>query len=237
MAKKVVNLATEEYVDEKINGIGVIQGPAGDAGADGKSAYEIAVEQGFEGTEEEWINSLAGPQGPAGEQGPQGLQGEKGEVGTFDMEALYEMLDTDNKTVIGAINEIFAILKMCTCPDCGMNAQMFYGFIHSPVSGPIMSYSDITPDMVKEGADIVSSRIGEKNAVSMGNVPEGCYIVVAVPSSTKYVVTKDNGFGGKTTFDDTVVGANGVEVDFGNIKYSLYGELALVAGERYIYIG
>jgi hypothetical protein len=215
MAKKVVNLATEEYVDEKINSIGAIQGPAGEQGPQG----------------------IQGEKGEQGEVGPQGPQGEKGEAGTFDMEALYDMLDTDNKTVIGAINEIFAILKMCTCPDCGMNAQMFYGFIHSPVSGPIMSYNDITPDMLKEGADIVSSRISEKNGISMGNVPEGCYIVVAVPSSTNYVVTKDNGFGGKTSFDDTVVGANGVEVDFGNIKYSLYGELALVSGERYIYIG
>ena len=29
-------------------------------GAPGKSAYEIAVENGFEGTEEEWLDSLEG---------------------------------------------------------------------------------------------------------------------------------------------------------------------------------
>ena len=29
-------------------------------GAPGKSAYEIAVENGFEGTEEEWLESLKG---------------------------------------------------------------------------------------------------------------------------------------------------------------------------------
>lgn len=32
--------------------------------ANGKSAYEIAVENGFEGTEEEWLASLQGPPGP-----------------------------------------------------------------------------------------------------------------------------------------------------------------------------
>lgn len=31
--------------------------------ADGKSAYQIAVEDGFEGTEAEWLASLRGPDG------------------------------------------------------------------------------------------------------------------------------------------------------------------------------
>lgn len=35
-----------------------LKGDKGDTGADGKSAYEIAVEQGFEGTEQEWLDSL-----------------------------------------------------------------------------------------------------------------------------------------------------------------------------------
>ena len=44
-------------------------GGSGTPGADGKSAYEIAVENGFVGTEEEWLESLIGPEGP---QGPPG---------------------------------------------------------------------------------------------------------------------------------------------------------------------
>lgn len=35
-------------------------GGSGGAGAPGKSAYEIAVENGFEGTEQEWLESLVG---------------------------------------------------------------------------------------------------------------------------------------------------------------------------------
>src|SRR5699024_4373232 len=66
----------------------------GGAGEPGKSAYEIAVEHGFEGSEEEWLASLkgekgdTGPQGPPGsdgkdgEQGPQGPKGDKGDRGT-----------------------------------------------------------------------------------------------------------------------------------------------------------
>ena len=50
-------------------------------GDPGKSAYEIAVEQGFVGTEEEWLESLHGQDGAQGPQGEQGLQGEPGVSG------------------------------------------------------------------------------------------------------------------------------------------------------------
>jgi hypothetical protein len=46
------------------------------SGADGKSAYEVAVDNGFDGTEEEWLDSLVGPQGPAGADGADGADGD-----------------------------------------------------------------------------------------------------------------------------------------------------------------
>ena len=57
------------------------QGIQGETGADGESAYEMAVDNGFEGTETEWLESIVGPQGPQGETGPQGIQGETGPQG------------------------------------------------------------------------------------------------------------------------------------------------------------
>ena len=50
-------------------------------GEDGKSAFEIAKEHGFEGSEEEWLESLRGEVGPQGEVGPRGPQGEVGPMG------------------------------------------------------------------------------------------------------------------------------------------------------------
>jgi hypothetical protein len=41
-------------------------GPPGKNGADGASAYKIAVEQGFVGTEQEWLDSLQGADGAPG---------------------------------------------------------------------------------------------------------------------------------------------------------------------------
>ena len=49
---------------------------------DGKSAYELAVDNGFEGTEQEWLASLKGPQGIQGVQGEQGPAGQDGSDGT-----------------------------------------------------------------------------------------------------------------------------------------------------------
>lgn len=59
----------------------------GTNGQNGLSAYEIAKNGGFIGTEEEWLKSLKGAdgakgeQGEKGEQGIQGIQGEKGQNG------------------------------------------------------------------------------------------------------------------------------------------------------------
>ena len=58
-----------------------VRGPQGEAGEDGKSAYEIAVENGFEGTEEEWLASLKGQDGEDGKDGAAGDKGDKGDKG------------------------------------------------------------------------------------------------------------------------------------------------------------
>lgn len=47
----------------------------------GKSAYEVATENGFTGSEAEWLASLVGPQGVAGSAGSAGPAGSVGPVG------------------------------------------------------------------------------------------------------------------------------------------------------------
>lgn len=54
---------------------------SGGSGTDGKSAYEIAVLNGYAGTEAEWLDSLQGEVGPQGIQGVQGVQGPTGNDG------------------------------------------------------------------------------------------------------------------------------------------------------------
>lgn len=43
--------------------LGNVSGPQGPKGEEGSSAYQIAVKNGFKGTEQEWLSSLKGPKG------------------------------------------------------------------------------------------------------------------------------------------------------------------------------
>lgn len=62
---------------------------AGCSAQNGLSAYEIAVEHGFQGTEEEWLESLRGEDGQDGANGRPGADGEDG-VGIEDITYRYE---------------------------------------------------------------------------------------------------------------------------------------------------
>ena len=55
-------------------------------GVEGKSAYEVAVENGFVGTEIEWLESLKGEVGPQGPEGPQGLPGKDADLTEVNQE-------------------------------------------------------------------------------------------------------------------------------------------------------
>ncbi|OIQ39185.1 MAG: hypothetical protein BM563_05080, partial [Bacteroidetes bacterium MedPE-SWsnd-G1] len=57
-------------------------GGAGTDGADGKSAYEVAVDDGFVGDETAWLASLQGADGTNGTDGATGPQGPQGNPGT-----------------------------------------------------------------------------------------------------------------------------------------------------------
>lgn len=84
--------------NKAITRLAVPRGPKGEPGTAGRSAYQVAVSNGYNGTEEQWLASLkgadgaastvAGPEGPAGPQGPAGAastvagpQGERGPAG------------------------------------------------------------------------------------------------------------------------------------------------------------
>lgn len=73
------NLQLALQGDASINAVSTIE-PYWAKGDPGKSAYEVAVEQGFVGTEEEWLESLKGPQGDSAYQ----VAVEQGFVGTKD---------------------------------------------------------------------------------------------------------------------------------------------------------
>ena len=76
--------ATGAQGEQGVQGVQGIQGETGLQGMQGdigSSAYQVAVANGFVGTEVEWLLSLIGDQGIQGEVGPQGIQGVQGLTG------------------------------------------------------------------------------------------------------------------------------------------------------------
>lgn len=67
----------------------------GGAGADGKSAYEIAVENGFEGDEAAWLASLKGEDGKPGADGAPGANGKDGTTPTIGSNGNWYLGTTD----------------------------------------------------------------------------------------------------------------------------------------------
>lgn len=114
MGVDVVTLAlAKKYTKESLAGAGALKGEKGDPftyndftpeqllalkgenGIDGKSAYQLAVEKGFVGTEAEWIASLKGETGP---QGIQGLKGDNYQITEADYAAIAGMVSVPSKT-------------------------------------------------------------------------------------------------------------------------------------------
>ena len=70
-----------DTLEGKYKDVGEFRGPQGAPGSNGKSAYELAVEGGYEGSVEEWLLSLKGRDGVDGVNGKDGLDGENGKDG------------------------------------------------------------------------------------------------------------------------------------------------------------
>lgn len=84
----------------------------------GASAYEIAVKNGFEGTKEEWLVSLRGPQGEPGPQGADGKDGSNGKDGEDGKDGNdYILTEQDKREIadmvkVPTIEEIIAALPI-----------------------------------------------------------------------------------------------------------------------------
>ena len=83
----------EDLTDEQkesLRGPAGAPGEKGDPGLDGKSAYQVWVDLGNEGTEEDFINNLKGEKGDPGQNGTDGEKGDKGDPGS-DGKSAYEV--------------------------------------------------------------------------------------------------------------------------------------------------
>ena len=122
---------------------------------------------------------------------------------------------------------------------------MYYGRLSfQDVGGTnsVIPYSQITEAMINKGVSdgkltkATPKTMGKTSMGEFAETSEFDYIIVAVPASKNYTVTKDNGIGGKMAFDEDSAGANGIDITINNVACKLYGEMLISQGQIFIYI-
>ena len=89
-------------VDNSLAGLMESGGNSGPQGPAGASAYQVAVNNGFAGTETDWLTSLQGPTGPTGPQGPVGGEGIGGGLTEAEVQTI---TDAGDITTLETANE------------------------------------------------------------------------------------------------------------------------------------
>lgn len=142
-------------------------------GVDGKSAYEIAVEHGFEGTEEEWLDSLHG--------------GGEGGSGGGDCDHSLDTTTLDGKVIVTKDGVSFSIdaeqIVKPAAPTitAGANFYNSKSIEMSAVSGATIRYA-MTTDGTTPTAPTKTTGTAYSDAFSIGNTDnyQTTYKIVAV---------------------------------------------------------
>lgn len=148
----------------------------------GKSAYEVAVLNGYSGTQEEWLASLIGP------QGIQGIQGKQGEPG----KGLPDVTAADNGKVLMVKNGVL-VLAYPNTPRIGEVTLLGNGWVgtESPYSQVVTiagvtahSQVDLTPSVEqlavfhdKDLAFVAENNGGVVTVYAVGQKPENDYTI------------------------------------------------------------
>lgn len=117
----------------------VSKGDTGDQGEDGKSAYQIAIDNGFLGNEAQWLASLKGDDGepstvpgPAGQDGSDGQDGASGELWIDVPEKTADYAANNTERI--PVNTTAGIVNI-TVPATGDRFWVFDSVANTPATG------------------------------------------------------------------------------------------------------
>ena len=160
------------------------------------------------------------------------------------LEASISSLTNANTTLT---NKITALETKVAELDLQLNPpiveEMYYGRLSfQDVGSKVIQYNQITEAMINKGVSdgkLTKTTPKTLSKTSMGEIDKTAemdYIIMAVPASKNYKVTKDNGLGGKMAFDEETAGANGIDITINSVACKLYGEILLSQGEMFLYV-
>ena len=151
-------------------------GANGEKGSDGKSAYQIAVEQGYQGSESDWLSSLKGDKGEKGNTGAKGNPGQDGAEGksayAIAVEHGYE--DSEEKWLLSLKGEKGDTGERGEKGDAGVDGKD--GF--SPIA-----------NVVKNGS-VITITITDKNGTTTVTLTEGAAVDLTPYAKVTYVNEK-----------------------------------------------
>ena len=148
-------------------------GANGEKGTDGKSAYQIAVEQGYQGSESDWLSSLKGEKGNTGAKGNPGQDGAEGKSAyAIAVEHGYE--DSEEKWLLSLKGEKGDTGERGEKGDAGVAGKD--GF--SPIA-----------NVVKDGS-VITITITDKNGTTTVTLTEGAAADLTPYAKVTYVDEK-----------------------------------------------
>ena len=197
-------------------------GGTGPTGNTGDSAYDIAVENGFVGTEQEWLDSLVG------EQGPQGITGQDGQDGSpYQLATESEMeagTVTDPRSMSPALIAA-AIASLSSGGGIDLPLSLLQGGTGAESADAARVALGIE-EVVPAVAQVVSLYIGTDTSADI----EGSYVDMYTPSETVRLWF----MGGEAMAPEVPVGGRLVAVIIGADHYetttNLVAALAADAG-------
>ena len=148
-------------------------------GEKGSSAYQIAVEQGYQGSESDWLSSLKGDKGDKGEKGNTGAKGNPGQDGA-DGKSAYAIAvehgyeDSEEKWLLSLKGEKGDTGERGEKGDAGVDGKD--GF--SPIA-----------NVVKDGS-VITITITDKSGTTTVTLTEGAAVDLTPYAKVTYVDEK-----------------------------------------------
>ncbi len=152
--------------------------------SDGLSAYDIAVKNGFVGSEVEWLASLKGDKGDKGDTGASGAKGDKGDKGDpgvqgipgqdgvngvdgeagsdFSVEALYNIAVANgySKDIYSFVQEYFTVDNTTLCQYAANKAVLSVVSVRCKFTKTLTSYNPYTGQYETMDSDYASAGSG-----------------------------------------------------------------------------
>ena len=166
-------------------------GANGEKGTDGKSAYQIALEQGYQGSESDWLSSLKGDKGDKGNTGAKGNPGQDGAEGksayAIAVEHGYE--DSEEKWLLSLKGEKGDTGERGEKGDTGL--QGVPGEKGEKGDAGVAGKDGFSPiaNVVKDGS-VITITITDKNGTTTVTLTEGAAVDLTPYAEVTYVDEK-----------------------------------------------